>query len=263
MSSRGIVSPPPIARWQLRLFHAYISFYLKRNFHNLQVLQLADLRTLDEWPLLVCMNHPSWWDPLLALYVSGHFFPNRLHYGPIEKGGVSKYKFFERLGFFPIDKQSRAGAVRFLEVGQAVLSSPQYALWVNPQGYFTDVRQRPVVFEPGVGHLAHRIGRFAMLPVTFEYTFWNERYPEAFACVGQPMLIENGRERGAAEWNEVFSAALATNEDALAERVKCRDASLFRPLLTGASGVGGMYDLWRAFKSRLRGKPWQPEHGSR
>ncbi len=263
MTARRPTSPPPIAQRQLRLFQAYLSFYFKRNFHTLLVLQLADLSALEQWPLLVCMNHPSWWDPILALYVSGHFFPKRAHYGPIEQGGVSKYKFFERLGFFPIDKKSRSGAVRFLDIGESVLSSPKFALWVNPQGYFTDVRQRPVTIEPGVGHLAHRIGKFAMLPVTFEYTFWKERYPEAFVCLGTPMLVENGRERKPSEWNQLFSGALESTQDCLAERVQRQDASLFQPLLTGASGVGGMYDLWRAFKSRLQGKPWQPEHGSR
>ena len=253
---------PPISRRQLRLFLRYLSFYLRRNFHGLHVLRLAAPEQMESLPLLVCMNHPSWWDPVVALYLSGHYFPRRSHYGPIEARGVAKYKFLEKLGMFAIDKQSRAGAVRFLQVGQAVLSSPEHALWVNPQGYFTDVRRKPVVFEAGVGHLAHKSRRFAMLPLAFEYAFWNERRPEAFACFGQPMLIEDGREHKPAEWNALFASALEAIQDILAERVQCRDPKLFEPLLAGRAGVGGIYDLWRASNARLRGKPWRPEHGN-
>lgn len=262
-TSRRVSAPPPIAQRQLRLFHAYTSFYLRRNFHSLRVHCLANLDQLQSLPILACMNHPSWWDPLLALYLSGHFFPSRSHYGPIEAGGASKYKFFERLGFFTIDKASRSGAVRFLQIGTAVMSSPKYALWVTPQGRFTDVRQRPVSIEPGVGHLAHRLRKFSMLPVAFEYVFWNERHPEALACVGHPVIVEDGRQQSPEHWNEVFSSALGRTQDALAERAQRRDETCFEALLEGASGVGGMYDLWRAFKSRLQGKPWQPEHENR
>ncbi len=255
-------SLPPVAHRQLRWFERYVRFYLRRNFHGLHLLRLADLESLNGYPLLVCLNHPSWWDPLVALYLTQRFFKTRRQFAPIAAEGVAKYKFFERLGFFGIDGKTRSGAAKFLRIGEAVLSRPDGAFWVTPQGAFTDVRTRPVVIEPGVGHLAHRLGRFAMLPLALEYTFWNERYPEAFACFGHPVLVENGRAARAAEWNLIFSSALESTQIALSERVPCRDSKLFEPLLAGNAGVGGVYDLWRAVKARLHGRPWQPEHGS-
>src|SRR5437588_61750 len=83
-------------------------------------------------------------DPLLALYLSRRLFPGRGNYGPIAGAGLSKYKFFERLGFFGIDNRSRSGAVRFLRLGTAALRDASTSLWVTPQGHFTDVRTRPV-----------------------------------------------------------------------------------------------------------------------
>ena len=252
---------PPIADRQLRLFLTYLKFYFRRNFHGLHVLRLAPFEPLESLPLLVCMNHPSWWDPIMALYLSAYYFPDRSHYGPIEIQGVSKYKFLQKLGFFPINKHSRSGAVRFLEVGRAVLSSTRYALWVTPQGDFADVRLKPVTLRAGVGHLAHRAGRFAMLPLAFEYTYWNERHPEAFACFGRPLIVESGLERRPDEWTNLFSAALEETQDALAAKTQSRDAAQFEFVFTGRAGVGGVYDLWRAAKARLQGKQWQPEHG--
>ena len=254
---------PPVAKRRLRWFERYVRFYLRRNFHGLHLLRLSSLERLDGYPLLICLNHPSWWDPLIGLYLSQNFFGNRQQYAPIAAAGLAKYRFFERLGFFGIDSSSRAGATRFLRIGQAALSRPDGAFWVTPQGEFTDVRHRPVAVEPGVGHLAHRLGRFAMLPVALEYSFWNERFAEAFACFGQPVVTERGSDHSAAEWNSTISKALESTEDALASRVQLRDAALFEPLLKGGAGVGGIYDVWRSCKARLHGKPWQPEHGSR
>jgi 1-acyl-sn-glycerol-3-phosphate acyltransferase len=253
---------PPIAKRQLHWFEVYVRFYLRRNFHSLHLLRLAGLDQLAGYPLLVCLNHPSWWDPLIGLYLSQRFFQARQQYAPIASVGLAKYRFFERLGFFGIDTETRAGAARFLRIGERVLSHPNGALWVTPQGDFTDVRRRPVTIESGVGYLAHRLGRFAMLPLTLEYTFWNERFAEAFACFGHPILIDDGRKQTPSEWSQKFAAALEATQDVLSERVQRRDPGLFESLIKGDAGVGGMYDLWRASKARLQGKRWQPEHGS-
>jgi hypothetical protein len=227
----------------------------------LHLLRAGNLEETNGLPLLVCLNHPSWWDPLVTLYLSQRFFGSRRQYAPIATAGLEKYKFFERLGFFSIDPATRAGAARFLSLGEAVLSLPDGGLWVTVQGEFTDVRRRPITMAPGVGHLAHRAGRFCMLPLALEYSFWNERYPEAFACFGSAVMVENGRDRRPAEWTDLFSSALISTQDLLSECVERRDASAFEPLIEGNAGVGGVYDLWRAAEARLRGKRWQPEHG--
>jgi 1-acyl-sn-glycerol-3-phosphate acyltransferase len=210
MIAPGSETVPPVAKRQLSWFTKYVSYYLRRNFHGVHLLRTASVGQLEGWPLLVCLNHPSWWDPLLALYLSQRFFGARKQYAPIAAAGLAKYKFFERLGFFGIDPATRAGAAKFLLLGESVLRHSDGALWVTPQGHFKDVRERPVSIEPGVGHLAHRLARFAMLPISLEYSFWNERYPEAFACLGEPFFIDDGRARSPKEWTQIFSSALQT-----------------------------------------------------
>jgi len=253
---------PPIAKRQLRWFAAYLTFYLRRHFHAVRLLQLGNAATLQGRPLLLCLSHPSWWDPLLALYLSQRFFRDRSNYGPIAAAGLAKYKFFERLGFFGIDPGTALGSARFLRIGRSVLARPDAAFWVTAQGAFTDVRHRPVTFEAGVGHLAHRSMRFTMLPVALEYTFWNERAPEALLCLGEPLAIENGKEKKAAEWTRLFSLRLEQTQEVLANCSIQRDPSRFQTLMEGKAGVGGVYDLWRAMKARSTGKQFRPEHGS-
>lgn len=252
---------PPVSQLQLELFARYVRYYLGRNFHALHLAKFGALDALDGHPLLVCVNHPSWWDPLVGVHLAKRLFADRVHYAPIAAAGVSKYKFFERLGFFGIDSSTRDGASRFLRIGGELLSRPNGAFWVTPQGQFIDTRTRPVKLQPGVGHLTRRAKDFAMLPVALEYSFWNERYPEAFAGIGEPVLVERGAERSADAWTEIFAAALQETQDRLSALVMRRDPDLFESLLGGASGIGGMYDLWRALKARTQGKRFDAGHG--
>jgi 1-acyl-sn-glycerol-3-phosphate acyltransferase len=252
---------PGISGRRLRLFLRYLTFYFRRNFHGLHLARMSPAVELEGRPVLVCLNHPSWWDAVVALYLSWRLFPERSNYGPIAGAGLSKYKFFERLGFFGIEPGTRAGAAKFLHIGQQVLQSSDCALWVTPQGHFTDVRKRPVTIEAGVGHLARRCNGFYMLPIAIEYAFWTERHPEAFACLGRPVFVEAGRELSAQDWNLRFAAALEEAQDYLSVLVQRRDPGVFEPLLAGGAGVGGVYDQWRALTARLRGRKFEAEHG--
>jgi 1-acyl-sn-glycerol-3-phosphate acyltransferase len=260
--TRELYPLPRIATTQLRWFVAYLRFFFRRHFHAVRLLKVALPESLDGWPLLVCLNHPSWWDPLFALYLSQRFFGNRRNYGPVASAGISKYSFFERLGFFGIDAHSATGTARFLRIGESVLSRSDGAFWVTAQGRFTDARIRPITFQSGVGYLAHRMTRFAMLPLALEYSFWEERTPEALLCFGEPIYVEAGSEKTAAEWAQVFAQRLEQTQDLLARSGINRQVSNFETLIKGRAGIGGVYDLWRAFKARIAGKPFRREHGS-
>lgn len=78
---------PPVAKRQLGLFARYVRWYLPRYFHALHLLRLANLDGLNGTSLLVCLSHPSWWDPRIALHLSQRFFPDRHHLAPIAAVG--------------------------------------------------------------------------------------------------------------------------------------------------------------------------------
>jgi hypothetical protein len=260
-STASALALPPVATWQLRLFARYCGYYLRRHFHRLYLLELSPIRTLSDAPLLICLNHPSWWDPIIAVFLSQQLFAKRRHYGPMAAAGISKYKFFERLGFFPIAPATREGAFRFLQIGRAALSTPGCTFWVTAQGQFEDVRVRPTRFQTGVGHLARSSSSFVVLPLALEYSFWRERTPEAFACFGEPIEVADGQSKSALDWTHTFALAVENTQNALAERVKTRQESHLQELLSGSAGVGGVYDMWRAAKSYARGKRFRAEHG--
>ena len=133
-------------------------------------------------------------------------------------------------------------------------------LWITAEGAFTDPRRRPIHLRPGIAHLARRVPGAVILPLAVEYTFWNESKPEALARFGTPIGSGGGT---VADWTPRLEAALAETIDALAAESMQRDPALFQPLLRGATGVGGIYDLWRRSRALAAGRRFDPRHEDR
>lgn len=245
----------------VRTFTAYTTRYLRRHFHSVRLLRAPRLSIPPTLPLVVFLNHPSWWDPLVGLFLAFRSFPERSAYAPIEAQALARYRFFTRLGFFGVEPGTARGAATFLRVGQAILTQPGTALWITPEGRFTDPRQRPVTLRPGIGHLANRLHSGVFLPLALEYPFWEERCPEALAHFGEPVFITREHGRSAGEWTALFARQLEATQETLAAPALRRDQEAFDPLLSGSGGVGGVYDVWRSFRARLRGERFQREHG--
>jgi 1-acyl-sn-glycerol-3-phosphate acyltransferase len=253
--------PSPSPRL-VSLFGRYGERYLARHFHAVRLARAErpDPEALAGRPLIVCLNHPSWWDPLTGLLLARRIFPGRRHFAPIDAAGLAKYRFFAKLGFFGIEPGTARGARRFLGVSQALLAQPDTVLWITAGGRFADPRERPVRLRPGLGALLRRLDRATVLPLALEYPFWEERTPEALARFGEA-LHTGDAERSVAGWTTVLESRLAAAQDALAADALARNASRFETLADGRAGVGGVYDLWRSWRARLRGEPFRPEHG--
>lgn len=226
-------------------------------------------------PLVVYFNHPSWWDPLICLLLSARLYPERRHFGPIDAAALARYRFFERLGFFGVEPGTARGARRFLEVSESLLARPGTALWVTPGGRFGDPRERPVELRAGLGFLAERLARrlrdvrggareagALFVPLALEYPFWDERFPEALAGFGEPLALAEGVGLSASGWTAALAGRLAAAQDELAAAALSRDPAGFETVLGGAAGVGGVYDVWRSFRARLRGERFRREHGA-
>lgn len=252
---------PRQSEWLLRWFTAYARGYVARHFHAVRLLGAAPAAPPPGMPLVIYLNHPSWWDPLLCLLARAAFFAERRSFTPIEAAMLARYRFFGRLGFFGIEPNSVRGAAQFLRVAATILRAPKAALWLTPQGRFCDARQRPAGFKPGLGHLAARLERAVFLPLALEITYWEERTPEALLHFGRPIEALRQTPCPPAAWTARLEAALEQAQEALAAAAMRRDPAEFRVLLRGAAGVGGGYDLWRRLRAAWRGETFTPEHG--
>jgi 1-acyl-sn-glycerol-3-phosphate acyltransferase len=244
-----------------RLFTGYARYYLQRSFHAVRLLRTGALPPAIDVPLVIYSNHPSWWDPLIYLFLARHFWPTRTHFAPMDAQALARYRFFARLGCFAVTAGTWQGGATFLRVGQAILRQPKTVLWLTPAGRFSDPRQRPVCFQPGLGHLVRRLDHCLLVPLALEYPFWQERFPEVLLCFGETVAVKQAKEHSAAEWTAVLSHRLEATQDRLANAACQRDAQAFTLLLRGRAGVGGIYDLWRAMRARRHGEAFQRAHG--
>ena len=255
------MAPPPRARKSLqRAFAVYARYYLRRHFHAFRVSCRSEpVGASDHAPLLIYSNHPSWWDPLIGLALWREFFPEKTPFAPIDRDALTRYPFFSHLGFFAVDLAGFAGGKAFLRNALAILGTADHLLWVTPQGRFVDVRDRPVRFRPGLGHLACRLGRARILPVAVEYPFWDDRLPEILVRFGQPISLsdETARFQSPGHWTRELERLLERTQDELAGDARARDPEGFCTLWERSTGVGGVYGCWR----RLRGLVAGPSSG--
>ncbi|MCS6777288.1 MAG: lysophospholipid acyltransferase family protein [Chloroherpetonaceae bacterium] len=248
---------PLLSRW----FADYTRRYLRRSFHAVYLLgDLPDLRACDRVPLIVCLNHTSWWDVLLGTTLANDVFGWEW-YGVMDARQLERYRMFTRMGMIGVDRTSLAGAREFLEYATRLLRGQRRALWLTPQGEMLSNRARPVRFQPGVGHLVAQLGDCYVTTVALHYEFWQEKRPEAFAALGPVQRVHvdaNFRHRDFVCQQE---RALEAQLDALLALAQQRDPAAFRLLLKGRSGISPTYDLLRSLGARLRGQPFHADHG--
>jgi 1-acyl-sn-glycerol-3-phosphate acyltransferase len=258
-------APVRPSRALLRFFDLYLFLFLRRHFHGLR------LAGAEHWPrttrpLVICLNHPSWWDPLTAILLSRFLERKADHYAPMDALSFSRYEVLRRAGLFPVEQGTPRGAAQLLRAASHIFKDKSSVLWITPQGGFTDVRSRPMTFRAGLDALLRRAEQVTVLPLAIEYTFWNERLPEALAMLGQPLLFVKGQLAGAGyeehTAGEQVAAALERTQNALAVLSSRRDPACFTSVLAGASGTSGIYGGWQRIRALVRRERFAGEHGS-
>lgn len=264
----GGAALPPVWGWAVRGFTLYGRRYVARHFHALRVLKAtrpALSGLAPGAPVLVVMNHASWWDPMTAVALrSVSPMAQGTSYAPIHAEMLQRYGVFKRLGFFGATPGSVAGARAFLRAGSAALRTPGASLWVTGQGAFTDPRVRPVTLQPGLAHLCQREKRAGgsaavVLPLAVEYPFWEEKTPELLVAAGRPFALAEGP-GGLAAWQRALESGLEDAMDRLAVAAERRDPGKFDTLLGGSAGPGGVYGAWERAKALARGRRYAAEH---
>jgi len=233
-------------------FMHYVRHALARAFGAVRLLDTTP-SVPSGTPLLVVTNHPGWWDPLVFFYLNAALFAPRRLFGPMDAAALARYRVLARLGLFGIERDTRGGARRFLDVGSVILRTPATALWITAAGEFADVRRRPLALKPGVAHLVRRVPDAQVLPLAIEYGFWNEARPEVFAAFGAPLTAD-------AASMEAIEAQLGATMDRLAGAVCARDPTPFVTLLAGRAGAGGVYDVCRQLAAWCRGQGFDAAH---
>ncbi len=250
---------PSISPLTLRFFRRVVQNYFRRHFRAV-LAQHPDRLRDSRGPLIVYGNHSSWWDPMLIMLLSHLMLPGRNHYAPIDARALEKYPILRKIGIFPVEMSSPRGAAQFLRTAEAILRD-NGVLWLTPQGRFADHREFPLAFKPGLAALALRMPEVPLLPLAVEYTFWDERLPEALLHFGKALHISPAATT--AEATHTLENALTGAMYALQQAAMARDAGVFTTLYSGGRGTGGAYGLIHRARAFLRGRRAELDHTQR
>jgi 1-acyl-sn-glycerol-3-phosphate acyltransferase len=239
-------------------FRSYVRRFVRRHFNAVRVAGWEPLTELPPGPLVCFANHPGWWDPMTAVLMTDLMFPERDFAAPMDAEALRSYPVLERLGFFPVQRETYGGVRAFLHTSRELLKSPKTILWLTPTGQFHDARQ-PRPFLNGLSCLVDHDFPGSAVPVAIEYTFWNERSPELLLQFGSAVKIYELPQDRAARTIEL-ERALKTAQSRLAELAIARDPDRFTTVALGRAGIGGIYDIWRRLHARMQGRPFQDRH---
>lgn len=254
---------PPVKEWKLRFFTAYTLRHVQKHFHAVRLSRAGHQPEQPHAPTVVYLNHASWWDPLVSVVLMTKLFPQQRAYAPIEARQLERYGILQNLGLFGVEPGTSRGALRFLRTARNVLHSPGAMLWITPQGRFVDPRERPVMFEDGLAHVAMRERDAVFVPLAIEMPFWKDSRPEMLVRFGTPVTAHELPDpaAGVEAHSRFLAARLTETQEQLAREAIAQNPAAFRTLLGGSAGVGGVYDRWRALKARWRGETFVAEHG--
>lgn len=237
-----------VRRW----FTRHARRLLRRQFASVRLMRCSrdalEGVSHSDGPVIMAMNHASWWDPIVGAALVEGFFADRPAMTPIDSAQLQRFRFMRRLGMFGIDP-AQPGSLRQLTdyVLERFAAEPRSLLCITPQGAFTDVRAH-VRVRPGGAAVAARARGARVVLIACEYTFWQQRRPEIFLRAieaRRPASCSTGA------WRRAIEEGMRDNGAALAEAVIARDDSAFEPLLAGrGADVHPVYDL----ALRLRGQ---------
>ncbi|MEO0478730.1 MAG: lysophospholipid acyltransferase family protein [Planctomycetota bacterium] len=248
---------PPRVGWLFRAFSGIARRELRKGFASTRILRGHEFPEVDEQrPLIVYLNHPSWWDPLVCIDQTRRVQPKRAAFGPIDADALRQYPLFRRLGFYGIERESRAGSRTFLEVSTRVCGQPGTVIWMTPEGEFRDSSLRPVQLTAGLDRLVNRLHarglKPQLVPLALHYGFWNEKRPELFLAYGD--VLECDSSGSASTGNDWLRAPLERLLDELIEASTARDQERLVPLQIGRRGMHPVYDAMRRLGGVFRGK---------
>ncbi|GAB4514855.1 MAG: lysophospholipid acyltransferase family protein [Phycisphaerales bacterium] len=236
----------------LRWFRWYIRRMVRKSFNSVRVSKdsadaLEVLRTSAS-PLVVAMNHQSWWDPLVGLLISGELCPDRPGLAPMDREMLERFAILRRVAVFGLDPDDPASldAMRTY-VGDFMREHTGAALWLTPQGEFADPRT-PIRLRPGAAAVAADHDGCRAVSIAIEYTFWLDKKPELFLHMS---VVDPPDARSVAGWHRAFTRTMRSDNERLSRLVAGRSPDAFTPLLTSTGGgTSPVYNLWL----RLRGK---------
>jgi len=249
---------PVVCAW----FGSHARSKLRGQFGKISLTKNSQLPKFEPGvPILALCNHASWWDAMLAMYLSRYVLKKK-YYGVMAEEELRRYGIFRLVGVYSVARGSAREAKTFLEYTERLLKNQSAILWLYPQGDIISAEQTDLVFKSGFVHVASRLGRVHLLKMTASYDFWNESKPELVIDL-LPLETVSGLHGASAlaELRARVASEMSLSLERLRRIVRNRRSDELTPLLTAEAGTHPVYDAYRRVKAALTGSSFRKTHG--
>lgn len=173
--------PASESAFHIRFFSFYTKWKLKRSFKQVWINQEyepdKDSRTV------YFLNHNSWWDGLLPLYLNEYFFHQNAR-AIMEEKQMRKHTFFSKIGAFSIDLSNPRSIVRSMRYALSSLEREKACLFIYPEGKITPVSESTPEFKNGLSWLYKNTADIDFVPIGIYSHSFRSAKPELYILIG-------------------------------------------------------------------------------
>lgn len=126
-------------------FRLYTRWMVWRRFGSPVVNGTVEYRNAS---ILLIANHVSWWDGFWLAWLNDKLFKRKFHFMMLESQ-LRKFWFFNFTGGYSVKNQSHS-IIETLQYTCQLLSKPENAVLMFPQGKIQSMHQQTFHFEKGV-----------------------------------------------------------------------------------------------------------------
>ncbi|MEC7949072.1 MAG: lysophospholipid acyltransferase family protein [Myxococcota bacterium] len=182
---------------------------------------------LAEGPVIVALNHASWWDILLIIWLDGLVGADAR--AVMDARNLKKLPYFGLIGAVPLDRQDKDQSWRDLAAIAELLDRPNRLVFIYPQGRHRPTGIRPLGLKAGVRFLAAR-AQVPVIPVSVQYGFRETEKITATVDIGAPLAppTEGADDGWLVELERALTCGLAAGDAWLDRGYKHADGGGFR-----------------------------------
>lgn len=136
-----------------KFFAPTMKWWMLRSFKKLTVYN--DIEIKPNHSVLLFCNHFSWWDGFLGAYLAEYYLKKK-YYIMMQEDHLEQRMILNYLGGFSINRQSRE-MIKSLQYMANLLSNPENAVAMFPQGALESNHADTIKVEPGIGRIIKNI----------------------------------------------------------------------------------------------------------
>ena len=210
------------SEWFERAFAVYNRNLLKRRFNSFRVSDLNHLQgNAERLPLIIYVNHSSWWDGLIFLEILRRF--DNENYVMMEEKQLRKLFFFRRLGAFSVVREKPREAIKSINYAANLLSEKfNRTLLIFPQGEILPNDVRPLRFYQGLARITEKVQVCRLVPAALRLEFAGNFKPEIYAKIGAPEIPGINKTFDAKSATKNYERRLTETLDSLKREVSMR-----------------------------------------